>query len=157
MNRNLIKLVRFKNSDTIICSLSTDNTDDIIYYVLERPMQINMMPVVSKKGIESMTIFMQEWMEYSKDNLFKIPADVVMLIANPEEELIDEYIDALEKNDMHRIQRQFEDISNNYTKNTNKKDDKYSDLSYNDSADEDYDDEEFYEDEDETGRPEDAD
>lgn len=138
MNRNAIKLVRFRNGDTIICSFSTEKSESVIY-VLERPMQINMLPVVTKKGIQSMTIFMQEWMEYSKDNIFKIPENVVMLVANPEEELIDEYLDALEKNDMHRIQREFEDISKNY----DKKDGNYSDLEYNNTTDDD----EYYEDE----------
>jgi len=155
MNRNTIKLVRFRNGDTIICSLSTEESGTIIY-ILERPMQINMLPVVTKKGIQSMTIFMQEWMEYSKDNMFKIPEDVVMLVANPEEELIDEYLDALEKNDMHRIQRQFEDISKNY----DKKDGTYSDLEYNDTTEEPYDDDdEYYEDdeEEEDGLPEEPD
>jgi hypothetical protein len=117
-------------------------------------MQINMLPVVSKKGIQSMTIFMQEWMEYSKDKHFKIPKDVIMLIANPEDEMIDEYFDALEKNELHRIQRDFEDISKNYGKNNH---DKHTDMEYNsDIMDYEDEDDEYY-DEDEEGKPEDSD
>ncbi len=142
-NRTGIKLVRLKNGDTIICSLSIDNSD----YILENPMQINMLPVMSKKGIQSMTIFMQEWMEYSKDRIYKISEDVIMLTANPEEEMIDEYFDALEKNEMHRIQREFENISKNYDNESELENQYDSDLENR------YDEDEYYED-DET--PEDS-
>lgn len=153
-SRTNVKILRFKNGDTIICSLSVDNNFQEYCYLLESPMQINMLPVVSKKGIQSMTIFMQEWMEYSKDKHFKIPKDVIMLIANPEDEMIDEYFDALEKNELHRIQRDFEDISKNYGKNNH---DKHTDMEYNsDIMDYEDEDDEYY-DEDEEGKPEDSD
>jgi hypothetical protein len=160
MNKNLtnIKLVRFKNGDTIICSLTLDSSNENFYYYnLEKPMQINMLPVMSKKGIQSMTIFMQEWLEYSKDTIFKIPEDVIMLIANPEDEMIEEYVDALEKNELHRIQRQFEDISKNYDKENDKEDsDNYPSKEYNSELGGYDDEDEFYEDE-EDGRPDDPD
>jgi hypothetical protein len=102
---------------------------------------------MSKKGIQSMTIFMQEWMEYSKDRIYKISEDVIMLTANPEEEMIDEYFDALEKNEMHRIQREFENISKNYDNESELENQYDSDLENR------YDEDEYYED-DET--PEDS-
>lgn len=157
-NRKNIKLVRFKNGDTIICSLAVDDSKSSFnFYLLERPMQITMIPIVSKKGVQSMSIFMQEWLEYSKDTVFKIPEDVIMVIASPEEEMINEYLDAIEKNDMHRIQRQFEDISKNYDKESEEESDNYLDKEYNTDSGE-YEDDEYYEDyEDEEGRPDDSD
>jgi hypothetical protein len=153
-NRSNIKIVRFKNGDTIIASLTIDSTDEsFYYYVIERPMQINMLPVLSKKGIQSMTIFMQEWLEYSKDTIFKIPEDVIMLIANPEDEMIEEYLDALEKNELHRIQRQFEDISKNYDKeNEEEEDATYPNVGYNNEYEDEIYDEETEEDDPEDGR-----
>jgi len=152
-NRKDIKIVRFKNGETVICSVTIDDTDENFYlYNLEKPMQINMLPIMSKNGIKSMTIFMQEWLEYSKDTVFQVPEDVIMLIANPEEEMIDEYLDALEKNELHRIQRQFEDISNNYGKEDS---DNYSDKEYNEESDEYTDEDDYYEGDD--IRPEESD
>ena len=112
MNRNIIKIVRFKNGDTLICGIGLADSDN--HYTIERPMQISMMPIVSKKGVEKMTIYMQEWLEYTKESVYNIPDDVIMLIATPEDEMIEEYLDALEKNDLHRAQRDFENISKNY-------------------------------------------
>lgn len=149
--RKHIKILRFKNGETVICSLAVDDSNkNFYYYLLEQPMQINMLPVMSKKGIQSMTIFMQEWLEYSSDRIFRIPEDVIMLIANPEEDMIDEYLDAIEKNEMHRIQRDFENISKNYGKDNS---DKQPNTGYNSELNEEYDDEddEYYE---EDGKPE---
>jgi hypothetical protein len=112
MNRNAIKIVRFKNGDTLICGIGLADSEH--HYSIEKPMQISMMPIVSKKGVEKMSIYMQDWLEYTKETIFNIPDDVIMLIATPEDEMIEEYLDALEKNELHRAQRDFENISKNY-------------------------------------------
>lgn len=149
MNRNTIKIVRFKNGDTLICGMGLSDEDN--YYLIEKPMQISMMPIVSKKGVEKMTIFMQEWLEYTKETVFKIPDDVIMLIATPEDEMTEEYLDALEKNELHRAQRDFENISKNYgndddmSGNSHNKEynniDELYDEEYEDDSDEEYEDE----------------
>jgi hypothetical protein len=114
-------------------------------------MQISTMPIVTKKGVERMTIFMQDWLEYSKDTVFKIPNDVLLLVANPEDEMIEEYFDALEKNELHRIQEDFEKISKNYDwESGEEEDDNSPNIGYNknnkssqyDDEDEDYNDDE---------------
>jgi hypothetical protein len=131
-SRTNVKILRFKNGDTIICSLSVDNNFQEYCYLLESPMQINMLPVVSKKGIQSMTIFMQEWMEYSKDHLFAIPDDVIMLICSPEEELILDYLDAIEQTDLIKVQQDFDSIAKNYLgENGDEDDDNPQDIGYN--------------------------
>lgn len=138
MNRNTIKILRFKNGDTLICGMGLADSDNC--YMIEKPMQISMMPIMSKNGVEKMSIYMQEWMEYTKESIFKIPDDVIMVIATPEDDMVEEYLDALEKNELHRAQRDFESISKNYENDGN-----YSDNEYN-KLDEMYDEE--YEDED---------
>jgi len=147
MSRNSIKIVRFKNGDTLICGFAP--FDDFYSYV-EKPMQITSMPIVTKKGVERMTIFMQDWLEYSKDTVFKIPNDVLLLVANPEDEMVEEYFDALEKNELHRIQEDFEKISKNYDwESDEEEDDNSPNIGYNKNnkssqydEDEDYDEEE---------------
>lgn len=148
MNLNQIKIVRFKNGDTIICGLTQADNE----LLLTKPMQISMLPVVGKKGIQSMSIYMQEWLEYAKESVFKIPADVIMLTATPEDEMVQEYTDALEKNELHRVQRDFDKISKNYEEYDDEEDDNSSTIGYNqESYDEDedseYNDEDDYEEE----------
>lgn len=151
MNLNQIKILRFKNGDTIICGLSYSAESN--EYLIEKPMQISMLPVVGKKGIQSMSIYMQDWLEYAKETVFKIPSDVVMLVATPEDEMAQEYMDALEKNELHRVQRDFEKISKNYEDSDEELDDNSSNLGYNNEPyeDEEYDD--YEEDDQEEERP----
>lgn len=153
MLRNSVKILRFKLGDTIICGL-TYNKDTNEYH-LERPMQISMLPIVGKKGIQSMSIYMQEWLEYAKETTFKIPEDVVMLTATPEDEMIEEYLEALEKNELHRVQRDFDKISQNYGEQDEEIDDNPSEIGYNNEpyADEEYNDEEYDEDDFEEEKP----
>lgn len=112
MMKESIKILRFKLGETIICGLKINN--DTGEYLIERPMLISMLPIVGKKGIQSMTIYMQEWLEFSKETHFTITSDVVMLVATPEDEMLEEYLEALEKNDLNRIERDFDKISKNY-------------------------------------------
>lgn len=152
MLRNSVKILRFKLGDTIICGLTYSK--DTNEYHLERPMQISMLPIVGKKGIQSMSIYMQEWLEYAKETTFKIPEDVVMLTATPEDEMIEEYLEALEKNELHRVQRDFEKISQNYGEEDEEIDDNPSEIGYNnESYDEQYEDEEHDEDDFEEEKP----
>ena len=146
MLRTSVKILRFKLGDTIICGLTTNA--DTGEYLIERPMLISMLPIVGKNGIQSMSIYMQEWLEYSKETKFTIPGDVVMLTAIPEDEMVEEYLEALEKNDLHRVQRDFEKISKNYGEDNEELDGNSSDSGYNNEAyeDEDYEDEEYDED-----------
>lgn len=100
-----------------------------------------------------MSIYMQEWLEYSKETKFTIPGDVVMLTATPEDEMVEEYLEALEKNDLHRVQRDFEKISKNYGEDDEELDGNSSDTGYNNEAYEDYEDEEYDEDDSEEEKP----
>jgi hypothetical protein len=151
MNRNTIKIVRFKNGDTLICGIGFTESDN--FYLIEQPMQISMMPIVTKKGVEKMSIYMQEWLEYTKETIFKIPSDVIMLIATPEDEMVDEYMDALEKTELHRIQRDFENISKNYDNpeetngNSHQTDYNKIDELYDEEYEDEYDDEDDLEEE----------
>jgi hypothetical protein len=149
MLRSSVKILRFKIGDTIICGLT--HNSDTNEYLIEKPMQISMLPIVGKKGVQSMSIYMQEWLEYAKETVFKIPADVVMLIATPEDEMAEEYMDALEKNELHRIQRDFEKISKNYGEEDSEIGDNPSNIGYNNEQydteyeEEDYDEDDFEE------------
>ena len=84
-------------------------------------MQISAVPILNKKGVQGVNIYLQDWLEYSKDTLFQIPQDVVMLVANPDDDMIEEYFDALKRSELFRIQQEFENISKNYD-NKNKLD-----------------------------------
>lgn len=145
MNRNTIKIVRIKNGDTLICGLSV-GTDSL--HTLEFPMQISAVPILNKKGVQGVNIYLQDWLEYSKDTLFQIPQDVVMLVANPDDDMIEEYFDALERSELFRIQQDFENISKNY--DTKNKLDNKQNLGYNKKSAEPYEEEEYDTDEDET-------
>ena len=132
MLNSTIKIIRFKLGDTIICGLTYNIDAD--EYIIEKPMQISMLPIVDKTGIQSMSIYMQEWLEYAKETTFKIPKDVVMLVATPEDEMLEEYLNALEKNELHRVQRDFEKISKNYGEDDEEIDDMSSNLEYNEDS-----------------------
>jgi hypothetical protein len=103
--------------------------------------------------VEKMSIYMQEWLEYTKETIFKIPSDVIMLIATPEDEMVDEYMDALEKTELHRIQRDFENISKNYDNpeetngNSHQTDYNKIDELYDEEYEDEYDDEDDLEEE----------
>ena len=143
MNRSIVRIVRLKNGETLISGIlpSTDEN----FHIMEHPMEITSIPVVGKKGIESVNIFMQDWMEYSSDTVFKIPNDIILVNSTPDEEMLDEYFSALKKNELHRIQKDFENISKNYEYKTDKPLDSKDKAGYNKSnepyEEEEYDDE----------------
>jgi hypothetical protein len=110
-------------------------------------MQISAVPILNKKGVQGVNIYLQDWLEYSKDTLFQIPQDVVMLVANPDDDMIEEYFDALERSELFRIQQDFENISKNY--DIKNKLDNPQNLGYNKKSAEPFEEEE-YDTEDET-------
>jgi hypothetical protein len=133
MNRADIRILRLKNGDTIIAGFSYNQTTGKV--TLERPFQIASIPVMGKKGVKSMSLYLRDWVEYSKDHMFSIPDDVIMLICNPEDELILDYKDAMEQTDLHKVQQDFDAIASNYLgENGDEEDDNPQDMGYNEQT-----------------------
>ena len=130
MNRASIRILRLKNGDTIISGFSYNQMTGEI--TLERPFQIASVPVMGKTGVKSMSLFLRDWIEYSKDHVFTITDDVVMLICNPEDELILDYQDAIEQTDLMKVQQDFDSIAQNLIgENGEEEDDNPQDMGYN--------------------------
>ena len=130
MNRADIRIIRLKNGETVIAGFAYNQMTGKV--TLERPFQIASIPIMGKTGVKSMSLYLKDWMEYSKDHLFAIPDDVIMLICSPEEELILDYLDAIEQTDLIKVQQDFDSIAKNYLgENGDEDDDNPQDIGYN--------------------------
>jgi len=138
MNRNTIKLVRLKSGETLICGYTSLPEENKIR--IERPMQISSSVVMGKKGgVKGVNLYLRDWMEYSKDSLFELPTDTVMLIADPDSEIVMDYHDAIEQNDLYKIQQEFENVAKNYIgEKDDEDDDKPSTIEYNTNTSDDF-------------------
>jgi len=130
VNRADIRIIRLKNGETVIAGFAYNQMTGKV--TLERPFQIASIPIMGKTGVKSMSLYLKDWMEYSKDHLFAIPDDVIMLICSPEEELILDYLDAIEQTDLIKVQQDFDSIAKNYLgENGDEDDDNPQDIGYN--------------------------
>jgi hypothetical protein len=87
-------------------------------YVLERPMTVVSMPVLNSKGkVERIGVYLKDWIEYTNDTYFTIPKDIVLVMAEPDEKMYADYIEAKVHSDLQKAQDELKEVMKKYISN----------------------------------------
>jgi len=128
------RLVKLRNGELLIAGVTRIQSD----YLLERPMSVIIVPQTNKKGeIMDTAVIFSNWIDFSIDTHFTIPADAVLTVATPDMTMLADYETAINNEDLNRMQTEFEDLFESIDiglkspDKGKKKDDKKQELGYN--------------------------
>jgi hypothetical protein len=92
-----IRVIKLVSGETLISGIA--ETGGV--YTFERPMTVSMVQSVDKesKQPESM-VFMKNWIDFSKDEMYIVPKSMVVCISNADPMILKDYNDAKIRFDM---------------------------------------------------------
>lgn len=105
------KIMRLRNGETLIATVQAFAND----YVLEKPMIVVSMPVLNKAGkVERVGVYLRDWIEYSSDTYFTIPKEIVLVVAEPDKKMYDDYVEAKIHSDLQKAQDELKEVMQEY-------------------------------------------
>lgn len=105
------KLVRLRSGETLICCLQEFETG----YVIEKPMSVTSVPMMDKRGIvQKVGVYLKDWIDYTDDTYFVITKDMVLVLANPDKKMLEDYIEAKIKSDIQRSEIELAETMQEY-------------------------------------------
>jgi hypothetical protein len=109
-----VKVIRLRNGETLIATMQPLDTE----YVLEKPMVVVSMPVLNKAGkVERVGVYLRDWIEYSSDTYFSIPKEIVLVMAEPDKKMYDDYVEAKIHSDLQKAQDELKEVMQEYISN----------------------------------------
>jgi hypothetical protein len=92
-----IRIVKMLSGETLIAGIA--ETGGV--YTLERPMSVSLVPAPNSKGNKQETmVFLKNWIDFTNDEMYIIPKNMVMCISMPDVVILQDYNDAKIKFDM---------------------------------------------------------
>lgn len=99
------KILKLKTGEVIISNIKTHSKT----YCLNRPMNVITIPIMDKQGnIKSSNLILKNWIDYSKDEEFVIPKNQVIVVAEPEKDVISYYEETKLEDDLEKAQYELE-------------------------------------------------
>jgi hypothetical protein len=137
------KILRLKNGEILIATVQYFGND----CVLERPMSMVSLPVIGKTGkMEKVGVYLKDWVEYSNDTYFTIPKEMVLVMAEPDQRMYADYLEAKIHSDIQKAQSELAEVMQEYISKMEfpsmkgkEEDDKPSEDGYNPTTNEDED------------------
>ena len=91
------KIIRIATGETLISGLSKDKNS----FILHRPMTISTEPIYDKKSmkITKTTVMLRTWVEYSSDEFYFLPKNMIVTFADPDDDISEMYTEAKKRED----------------------------------------------------------
>ena len=110
----LTKIVRLRNGETLIATMQGFGKE-VDYVLLEKPMSVVSMPVLNKAGkVERVGVYLKDWIEYTNDTYFTVSKDMILTIAEPDEKMMADYIEAKIHSDLQKAQDELKEVMKEY-------------------------------------------
>jgi len=104
------KIIRLRNGETLIATIQSIENN----YMIERPMVIMSIPATDRNGKPKMGVFLKDWIAYTNDTYFTIPKDIVLVMAEPDVKMFDDYTEAKIHSDLQKAQDDLQQIMQEY-------------------------------------------
>jgi hypothetical protein len=104
------KIIRLRNGETLIATIQSIENN----YMIERPMVIVSIPATDRNGKPKMGVFLKDWIAYTNDTYFTIPNDIVLVMAEPDVKMFDDYTEAKIHSDLQKAQDDLQQIMQEY-------------------------------------------
>jgi hypothetical protein len=104
------RIIRLRNGETLIATIQSIETN----YMIERPMTIMSMPTTDRTGRKKIGVFLKDWIDYTNDTYFTIPKDIVLVVAEPDVKMFDDYTEAKIHSDLQKAQDDLQQIMQEY-------------------------------------------
>lgn len=104
------RILRLRNGETIIATIQGADME----YMIERPMVIVSIPATDRNGKTKMGVFLKDWIAYTNDTYFTIPKDIVLVMAEPDVKMFDDYTEAKIHSDLQKAQDDLQQIMKEY-------------------------------------------
>ena len=104
------RILRLRNGETIIATIQGADME----YIIERPMVIVSIPATDRHGKTKMGVFLKDWIAYTNDTYFTIPKDIVLVMAEPDVKMFDDYTEAKIHSDLQKAQDDLQQIMKEY-------------------------------------------
>lgn len=106
-----LKLIRLRSGETLIASLQEYETG----YVIEKPMSVASVPLMDKQGmVQKVGVYLKDWIDYTDDTYFVITKDIVLVVANPDKKMVEDYTEAKIKSDIQRSEIELAETMQEY-------------------------------------------
>ena len=98
------KIIRIATGETLISGLSKDKNS----FILHRPMTISTEPIYDKKSmkITKTTVMLRTWVEYSSDEFYFLPKNMIVTFADPDDDISEMYTEAKKREDYLKLKSQ---------------------------------------------------
>jgi hypothetical protein len=104
------RIIRLRNGETLIATIQSIENN----YMIERPMVIVSIPATDRNGKPKMGVFLKDWIAYTNDTYFTIPNDIVLVMAEPDVKMFDDYTEAKIHSDLQKAQDDLQQIMQEY-------------------------------------------
>lgn len=105
------KLLRLRSGETLITCLQEFDTG----YVLEKPMLVTAVPLMGSKGeVKKVGLYLKDWIDYTDDTYFVIDKDIVLVAANPDKKMVEDYTEAKVQADIQRAEIELAETMQEY-------------------------------------------
>lgn len=105
-----IRIVKLVSSEVLIAGIA--ETGGV--YTLERPMSVSLVPSMGKSKQPESMVFMKNWIDFSKDEMYIIPKSMVICISTPDSIILQDYNDAKIKFDLIEAQEEILDAMDDF-------------------------------------------
>jgi len=94
------KIIRIATGETLIAGLNKDKTA----FILHRPMTVVSENIYDKKTMKFIKtkVILTTWVEYSSDEVFFLPKNMVVTFADPDADILEMYVQAKTKEDVFK-------------------------------------------------------
>jgi hypothetical protein len=105
-----IRIIKLVSSEVLIAGIA--ETGGV--YTLERPMNVSLVPTVNKNKQPESMVFLKNWIDFSNDEMYIVPKNMVICISNPDSSILRDYNDAKVKFDMLEANEELLDAQEDY-------------------------------------------
>ena len=105
-----IRIVKLVSGEVLIAGIA--ETGGV--YTLERPMSVSLVPSMGKNKEPESMVFMKNWIDFSKDEMYIVPKSMVICISTPDSVILRDYNDAKIKFDMIEAQEEILDAMDDF-------------------------------------------
>lgn len=115
-----IRIIKLLSGEVLIAGIAETSKSSSVY-TLERPMIVVVIPTVGKNKEPQSTVFINNWIDFSNDEMFIVQKSAVVCAATPDQNILKDYTEAKIKFDLmeaedelRESQGKFEDEGEEY-------------------------------------------
>ena len=105
-----IRIIKLVSNEVLIAGIA--ETGGV--YTLERPMNVSLVPTVNKNKQPENMVFLKNWIDFSNDEMYIVPKNMIICISNPDSSILRDYNDAKVKFDMLDANEELLDAQDDY-------------------------------------------